>query len=222
MREVFLEEIDHAFADDTAEIESGGGVVGAEQATKLHGGFGEFSDLEDAGLAVPERRVFEDVLEFFADGLDGERVVNVDEDYTDDFGSGASPVLKWFVDEIGEGKNEAAEVPQADYDVAGFDFFDPAPFVFDDYRVVNADWLSDGDLKSGDEAGESGAGGHTDDDAGDSGGSENAGADLASAGEGHQHGGEADDNDGTDEHAFEDFGLGVDAASMEIVTTAME
>lgn len=53
-RIVLLQEGDKAFADEAAEIEGGGSVVGAHDAANLHGAFREIGDLQGGGAAVPE------------------------------------------------------------------------------------------------------------------------------------------------------------------------
>ncbi len=214
---ILLQEGDKALADQATEIECRGGVVGAHDGAKLHGAFGEIGDLQGGSAAVPELGVLENAVKFFTDGRDWERVIHVEEDGADDFGGGAGPVLKRALDEVSERNDESAEIPETHDDVGGFNFFNPAPFAFDDDGVVYADRLRECDLQSGNNAGESGTRGHADYEASDAGGSKDASAELASVGKSHEHRREGDDNDHDDGDATDDLSLRVNAASVEIV-----
>ena len=72
---ILLEKGDEAFADEAAEIESGGGVVGAHDGAELHSAFGEVGDLKSRRAAIPEFCVLEDAMEFLADRGCGGRTI---------------------------------------------------------------------------------------------------------------------------------------------------
>ncbi len=74
---VLLEKGDETLADQAAEIECSGGVVGAHDGAKLHGPFSEIGDLKGGCATVPEFCVLQDAVKLLADGFDGERVIDV-------------------------------------------------------------------------------------------------------------------------------------------------
>jgi hypothetical protein len=163
---VLLDPGGHLFADEAAEVEVFAGVARAHEAAKLHGPVGEVGDLEAADLLVPERRGVDDGFELLAEGFDGDGVVDVEEGGAQDVGGLAGPVLEGVFDEVAQGDDEAAEVPDADDDVGGVDLFDAAPLALDYDDVVDTEGLGDGDLEAGEEVCGGGFGGGGDDERG--------------------------------------------------------
>ena len=68
---VLLEEGDETLADQAAEVECSGRVVGAHDGAELHGAFGEVGDLKSGRAAVPKFCVLQDTVKLLADGRDG-------------------------------------------------------------------------------------------------------------------------------------------------------
>ena len=77
----------------------------------------------------------------------------------------ARPVLERLLDEIGDGHDEAAQVPDPHDDVGQRDLFDSSPLSLDDDHIVDADRLRDGDLESREQCGETFLCREADDDA---------------------------------------------------------
>ena len=117
-----------------------------------------------------------------------------------------------MVEEVGERENEAAEVPDADHDVHGADFLDPAPLALNDHGVFDAEGLRECDLDSGDEVGEGALRGEANDQAGESGGGENAFANVPDGRKGHEHDGQRDDDDQHNDDAVQHLELRLNAA----------
>jgi hypothetical protein len=216
---VLLDEGDHLFADDAAEIEVLAGVAGADQAAQLHGAIGQVGDLESADLLVPEGRGVDDGVELVAEGFDGDGVVDVEEGGAHDVGGLAGPVLEGVFDKKRQWNNQSSQVPDADDDVGGVDLFDAAPLALDDDDVVDADGFGDGDLEAGQEVGGGGFGCGGEDERGDPSGGEQARAVVPDAGivEAPEEGTSVDDDDEGDGHAAEELELGVDAAGGDVV-----
>ena len=160
-----------------------------------------------------------DGFELLTESFDGDGVVDVEEGGAHDVGGLAGPVLEGVFDEVAEGDDEAAEVPDADDDVGGVDLFDAAPLALNYDDVVDADGFGEGDLKAGEEVCGGGFGGGGEDEGGDAGGGEEAGAVVPDARvvEGPEEGADVDDDDEADEHAAEELELGVDAACLDVV-----
>ncbi len=74
---ILLEKGDETFADQAAEIECSGGVVGAHDGAKLHGPFSEIGDLKGGSATVPKFCVLQDAVKLLADGRDRKRIVHV-------------------------------------------------------------------------------------------------------------------------------------------------
>jgi hypothetical protein len=216
---VLLDPGGHLFADEAAEVKVFAGVAGAHEAAELHGAISKVGDLEAADLLVPERGGVDDGLELFAQGFDGDGVVDVEKGGAHDVGGLAGPVLKGVFDEVAQRDDEAAEIPDADDDVGGVDLFDAAPLALDHDDVVDADGFGEGDLKAGEEVCGGGLGCGGEDEGGDAGGGEQAGAIVPDAGvvEGPEEGADVDDDDEGDEHAAEELELGVNAAGLDVV-----
>jgi hypothetical protein len=143
----------------------------------------------------------DDAVELGAEGFDGDGVVDVEEGGAHDVGGVAGPVLEGVFDEVAEGDDEAAEVPDLDDDVGGGDLFDAAPLALDDDDVVDADGFGEGDLQAGEDVGCGGFGGGGEDERGDAGGGEEAGAVVPDAGvvEAPEEGADGEDDDEADE-----------------------
>src|SRR5271168_1727590 len=161
----------------------------------------------------------DDGFELLAEIFDWNGVVDVEEGGAHDVGGLAGPVLEGVFDEVAQGDDEAAEVPDADDDVGGVDLFDAAPLALDYDDVVDAKGFGDGDLEAGEEVCGGGFGGGSDDERGDACGGEEAGAVVPDAGvvEGPEEGADVDDDDEADEHAAEELELSVDAAGLDVV-----
>src|SRR5690606_29128077 len=144
-------------------------------------------------------------------------VADVEEDGAEDLRGGAGPVLERLADELAEGDDEAALVPDADDDVGAGDLLDASPLVVDDDDVVQADRLRHRDLDAGDEVLEHGAGGEADGEAGEPGGGEQRGADLADGVERHEDRGGGHDHDEDDDRLAQDLELRVEPAGLEVV-----
>jgi len=217
VRLLAFEVIDEGFACFAAEVPEFAGVARAEERAELDGVFGDVGDDDLLDAAVPARVVFDGGVEMFAEAVDVDGVVGVDEDGAEELGRGACPVLEGFVDDLRERDDESSFVPDTDDDVGGGEFFDASPFAVDDDDVVDADGLGECDLEAGDERREGRLCGEADDDAGDAGGREEREADGADFGEGCERGAGAEDDDDDLESAFDDACLRVDAASGEVV-----
>ncbi len=139
----------------------------------------------------------DDGVELLAEGFDRDGVVDVEEGRSHDVGGLAGPVLEGVFDEVGEGDDEAAEIPDLDDDVGGVDLFDAAPLALDDDDVVDADGFGEGDLEAGEEVGSGGFCSGGEDERGDSGGGEEARAVVPDARvvEGPEEGSDGDDDD---------------------------
>jgi hypothetical protein len=101
LRVIVLQKVDHALAHDAAQVEGRRRRVGAHQAAQLHRGFRKFGDLQYAGFSVPQRRVFQNVLQLLTHAFDRKRVVHIDKYRSDDLRGGAGPVLERLFNEIG-------------------------------------------------------------------------------------------------------------------------
>ncbi len=214
---VGADEGEEFFADEAAEAEEGAGVGGADDGAKFGGAFGDVGDLEADGFFVPEVGGFDDAGEFGAEGLDVGGAIDVEEGGAEEVGGATGPVLEGFFHEVGHGDDEAAEVPDADDDVAEGDFLDVAPLAFDDDGVFEADGLGDGELEAGEEGADDFLGSEAEDDADDTGGGEEGGPELSDAIESHEDATEGDEDEDGDDDAFEDFDLGVDGAGVDVV-----
>jgi hypothetical protein len=216
---VLLNPCSHLFADEAAEIEAFAGVAGAHETAQLHGTVGEVGDLKAADPLVPKNRGVDDGVELLAEVFDGDGVVDVEEGGAEDVGGLAGPVSEGVFDEVAEGDDEAALVPDFDDDVGGVDLFDATPLALDDDDVIDADGFGEGDLEAGEEVGDGGLCGGGEDEGGDAGGGEEARAVVPDAGivEGPEEGADVDDDDEADEHAAEELELGVDATGLDVV-----
>lgn len=154
---------------------------------------------------------------FAAQEVDGGAVVDVQGDGAEDVGAGAGPVLEWLIHEVVYGHDEAAFVPDSDYNVGQGYFFYPTPLVFYYYGIIEADWLGYGDHNSGDDVAEAFLGGDTEYESGDPGGCEQGAADLLDSVEGHEGGGYGNEDNQGDYDAFEYLDLGGDFAGREVV-----
>src|SRR5690606_32584280 len=96
-------------------------------------------DVDDLDASVPLAALAEDAAELLAHLLHGRVVADVEEDGAEDLRGGAGPVLERLADELAEGDDEAALVPDADDDVGAGDLLDASPLVVDDDDVVQAD-----------------------------------------------------------------------------------
>ena len=105
-----------------------------------------------------------DDIELFAQGLDGDGVVDVEESRAHDVGGVACPVLEGVFDEEAQGDDEAAEIPDFDDDVGRVDLFDAAPLALNDDDVIDVDGFGECDLEAGEEVGcgRAGCGGEND------------------------------------------------------------
>jgi hypothetical protein len=215
---MLLDEGDEFLADFAAEIPRSGGVGGGGERADLDGFIGGVGDLKHADLAIPKWRLMEDSLEFGAERVDGDGIIRMKKDAAEDIGGDAGPILEGPFDEVIDGEDEAAEVPDPDDDVGEGDFLDPAPFVFDDDDVIDSNGLGEGDLKAGEEIGDGSLGGKANDDADDAGGGEDAGAELADLIEEHEDGSERENDDDEEEGFFENEDLGMNLACAEIVS----
>lgn len=115
--------------------------------------FGEIGDLEATDLSVPLWRGVDNFVELSAKFFDGHAVVDVEECCAENVGGLACPVLEGVFDEVAQGDDHAAEVPDADDDVSGGDLFDAAPLVRDDDDIIDPDGFGEGDLEAGEEVG---------------------------------------------------------------------
>jgi hypothetical protein len=215
---MLLDEGDEFLADFAAEIPRSGGVSGGGEGADLDGFIGGVGDLKNADLAIPKGRLLEDTLEFSAERVDGDGIIGIEKDAAEDIGGDSRPILEGPFDEVIDGEDEAAQIPDPDNDVGEGDFLDPAPFVFDDDDVIDANGLGEGDLEAGEEIGDGSLGGEADDDADDAGGGEDAGAELPDLIEEHEDGGEREDGDDEEKGFFKDEDLGMNLARAEIVS----
>lgn len=214
---MLLDESDQLFADCATEIPGGGCVGGGREGADFDGFVGGIGDLQGTDLAIPLRGMVEDSLQFSAERVDGKRIIGIEEDTAEEVGGDTGPILEGSFDEVIDGENEAAQVPDADDDVGEGDFLDAPPFIFDDDDVIDADRLGEGDLEAGEEIGDCALGGEADNDADDSGGGEDAGAELPDLLEEHEDGGEGEDDDDEEEGFFENEDLGMDLTGAQIV-----
>src|ERR1700733_13340449 len=161
----------------------------------------------------------DNAVELLAQILHRNGVVDIKESRAHDVRRLPSPVLDRVFDDIVQGDDQPAEIPDSNDHIGRIDFLDPAPLALDDNDIVNANRLGDCDLQAREKIGDRGLGCSRHDDRSDTGGGEKAGAVVPNARivEGPEESTDVDDDDKNDDHPAEELELSMDAARPDVV-----
>ena len=93
--------------------------------------------LQSANFAIPLRIVFDKPLQFLAQFANRSLIIEVQNNRAQQIGRNATPVLKGFLDKVGDRQNYPTQVPRPHRYVRESNFFDLAKLAFDHDDVID-------------------------------------------------------------------------------------
>ena len=144
-------------------------------------------------------------------------IIEIKNHRSQQLGRYAAPVLKRFLDEVGDGQHQPAQVPCSYRYIRERDLFDLSEFAFDNHDVVDEQRLGQRDLNSCEHIAERLLRREPENDACDSSRGKNAGAELPHRIEQHQDRTGRDDHHCGDNYFANHRDLRVNPASEEII-----
>lgn len=134
-----------------------------------------------------------------------------------ELGGLVGPVFDGLLDEVRQGEDEPAQIPDPYYHIGDADLFNPPPLVVDDHDIVDPDRLGEGDLDACNHVGQKGTGGQTDHDTRQPRGGQETFSDGPDPGDGHQRGGRRYEDDQHGQEPFDQEDACFDLPAFQVV-----